>query len=707
VPGELLVKYRGEAGSVKVNNLHRNIASVRKRGFRKINIHHIKLPDNMSVEDAIEYYRQDPNVEYAEPNYIVHSTATPNDASFSTLWGLHNTGQTVNGTPGTADSDIDAPEAWDSVTGSSNVVIAVVDSGVDYNHPDLSANIWTNTGETDCSDNIDNDGNGFIDDCQGWDFLDNDNDPMDFADHGTHVAGTIAANGNNSTGITGVMWTAQIMPLRFLDSEGSGTTADAVNAILYANANGAHIINNSWGSSGFSHTLKDAIDASSAVVVCSAGNSGSDTDSSPNYPSSFTSDNIISVAATDQNDALAVFSGLGSSNFGAVSVDLGAPGKNTYSTVPGRKTILSENFNGATGSLPLLGWTTGDAGSTWAVTAGTGVSGTNSLEDSPGGNYTDNADFWASTPALDLSGETGCRMDYGLKLDLFDDFLRVEASLNGTSWTPLVSFSSTSSSSFVSLVQDLTAFDGQPTVYIRFRLDADGSGNDDGAYIDDVSITCSSTTYGGSEYEYFQGTSMATPHVAGVAGLIKVKTSSLTNLQIKNAILDGVDTSASPPLSALIGKVATNGRLNAQKAVLTSMSFPILVTVTRISNSRIDVSWQDNSSDETGFKIERESSEESTFTEIDNVAANTVSYSDTNDISPSLAYSYRVLAHGGSVSNSAYSNVIVIPAAPPSTGGGGGGGCFIKSAIQENTVSSYVQDMQRFIDRLIQQRKQL
>ena len=190
-------------------------------------VQHLKLDKGVNVEDALVKYRQSPAVEYAEPNYLHHVTAIPNDTQFTSLWGLHNTGQNVNGTAGAPDVDIDAPEAWDITTGSPNVIIGVIDTGIAYDHPDLAANMWINPGEIP-DDGIDNDGNGFIDDVNGYDFFNNDPDPMDppyslegNPGHGTHVAGTIAAVGNNSLGVTGVMHTAKLMALKAGDVNGS------------------------------------------------------------------------------------------------------------------------------------------------------------------------------------------------------------------------------------------------------------------------------------------------------------------------------------------------------------------------------------------------------------------------------------------------------------------------------------------------------
>ena len=274
---------------------------------------------------ALETYLKSPIVEYAEPDYLLSIDAIPNDPDFSLLWGMYNTGQS-GGTPGT---DIDAPEAWDLATGSSSVVIAVIDTGVDYNHEDLASNMWVNTGEIP-NNGIDDDGNGYIDDYLGWDFYNNDNDPMDDYSHGTHCSGTIAGVGNNEIGVTGVNWQAKIMPLKFLGAAGFGSISDAILAINYASQMGASVISNSWGGSGYSQALKDAIDASPAVVVCSAGNERNNNDLSPHYPSSYDSPNIISVASINRYNSLSSFS-----NYGLISVDLGAPGSDIYSTVPG------------------------------------------------------------------------------------------------------------------------------------------------------------------------------------------------------------------------------------------------------------------------------------------------------------------------------------------------------------------------------------
>jgi subtilisin family serine protease len=305
---------------------------------------------------------RDPRVRYAEPNVRVHAFVQPDDPSFPALWGLDNGGQAVNGTTGKPDADIDAPEAWAVSTGSAAVTVGVIDTGVDYTHPDLASNIWVNPGENcpGCrTDGVDNDGNGYVDDWHGWDFKNDDNNPFDDNGHGTHVAGTIGAVGDNGTGVTGVNWTVGIMPLKFLGADGSGDAADAVRAVLYATAMGAKVTNNSWGGDGYSQALADAIaqaDAHGSLFVAAAGNSFANTDTSANYPSGYELPNVVAVAATDQNDARAWFS-----NYGRRTVDLGAPGTNIFSTKPGAS---YQYLDGTSMATPQV---TGAAALAWAA----------------------------------------------------------------------------------------------------------------------------------------------------------------------------------------------------------------------------------------------------------------------------------------------------------------------------------------------------
>jgi len=276
-----------------------------------------------------------PAVTGLEPDLAFHGTAVATDPSFPSQWALHNTGQ--NG--GTAGADIRATQAWNVTTGSRSVVVGIVDSGIDVSHPDLAANIWTNPGEIP-GNGIDDDHNGYVDDVHGWNFVDNTNLVDDGFGHGTHVAGIVGAVGGNGIGVAGVAWQVSLMPLKFEDSRGIGSTSSVLAALNYATMmrrdHGIDIVatNNSWQSvAGFSQLAHDAIQAESdagIVFVAAAGNNGTDNDVTPRYPAGYRLPNVITVAATDGGDQLA-----GLSNYGATTVDLGAPGIMIQSTFPG------------------------------------------------------------------------------------------------------------------------------------------------------------------------------------------------------------------------------------------------------------------------------------------------------------------------------------------------------------------------------------
>lgn len=286
-----------------------------------------------TVPDAVASYCGKKEIlHYAEPDFVVFADQLiPNDPLFGELWGMHNTGQSG----GTVDADIDAPEAWDAATGN-NVIVAVIDTGVDYTHPDLAANMWINAGEI-AANGVDDDGNGYVDDIYGIDACNSDTDPFDDHGHGTHCSGTIAGAGNNNVGVAGVCWQARIMGAKFLSAGGSGFSSDAIICINYAAMMGARVMNNSWGGSGYSAALFDAIEDannSNALFCAAAGNSGTDNDVSPHYPSSYTNANVLSVAASTRADALSSFS-----CYGLKSVDLAAPGSSILSTLPGNSYV--------------------------------------------------------------------------------------------------------------------------------------------------------------------------------------------------------------------------------------------------------------------------------------------------------------------------------------------------------------------------------
>jgi len=330
------------------------------RDLPLINAVVIELPETADLDQELARWSEHPDVLYAEPDHVLHideplspgmtnegparsldrsgvsGLQIPNDPLFSELHGLHNTGEVI----GSEDADIDAPEAWDQFTGSSDVVVAVIDTGVDYTHEDLAANIWTNPGEMP-GDGIDNDGNGYVDDIHGIDAVNGDSDPMDDNGHGTHVAGTIAAVGNNNVGVAGVNWNAQIMAVKFLDHSGMGTYFGAIEAIDYVTRMKTDfdvnvvVSNNSYGGVLYDQALRDAIQASTEagiLFVAAAGNSGTNNDppaAYPLYPASYDLDGIVAVAATTPWDALTFFS-----NYGPTTVDLAAPGWEILSTIP-------------------------------------------------------------------------------------------------------------------------------------------------------------------------------------------------------------------------------------------------------------------------------------------------------------------------------------------------------------------------------------
>jgi subtilisin family serine protease len=337
-PGRLIVRFaRGGGGQMATMERRNQIlkslggASVQREFELVPGLCVVELPTGMTVEEALRLYNGTDGIVYAEPDYEVTVDSTiPNDSLFNELWGMHNTGQSG----GTVDADIDAPEAWDISTGSSDIIVAVIDTGIDYTHPDLTANMWVNAGEIP-GNGQDDDGNGYIDDVYGYDFVNNDGNPMDDHYHGTHCAGTIGAVGNNSQGVAGVCWNVRIMAVKFLNSAGSGSTSNAILSVQYSTLMGANLSSNSWGGGGYSQGLKDAIDAAGAagmLFVAAAGNDSGNNDTSPHYPSSYDSESLIAVMATDRYDSRSSFS-----NYGPTTVDLGAPGSEILSCKPGNQ----------------------------------------------------------------------------------------------------------------------------------------------------------------------------------------------------------------------------------------------------------------------------------------------------------------------------------------------------------------------------------
>ena len=337
VEGEVLVRHRTNAtGQIERERAEfqaeaDEVESIGRRGARRLRSR------RLGTRAMLDALRNNPDIEFVEPNYIVRSDATPNDPSFGSLWGIFNSGQYMSGSYGIAGADIDAMQAWDVTTGSRANVVGVIDTGIDYNHADLAANIWTAPRAFTVIIG------GVAITCgagtHGFNAITNSCDPMDDHSHGTHVAGTIGAVGNDGYGITGVNWVASMMGLKFLNSSGSGSTSDAIKAIEFAiqakaalgvDAN-VRILSNSWGGGGYSQSLKNQIDAANTadmLFVAAAGNNASNNDSSPTYPANYSSPNVVSVLATTNRDQRASFS-----NWGSWTVHIGAPGQSILSTV--------------------------------------------------------------------------------------------------------------------------------------------------------------------------------------------------------------------------------------------------------------------------------------------------------------------------------------------------------------------------------------
>jgi subtilisin family serine protease len=525
VPGEVLVKFKPAAIAQQTATIaalgHTVLAHLDHSGWV-----HVKLA-GQSVTEALVAYQNDPNVEAAQPNYIYHASAVPNDTQYGQLWAFKNVGQTITNanispTHGTVGDDMNIEPAWDHITDCSSVIVAVVDSGVNYTQEDLAPNMW-------------NGGPSFPN--HGQDFVDNDIDPMDLLGHGTHVAGIIGAAGNNNTGTMGVCWNANIMAVRVLDASGSGSDATIIQGINFAIAHGAKVINMSLGGGGsIDQAFSDAITAAQindVVVVVAAGNGDAngisvDNDVTPTYPCNFTQSNLICVAALDQNYALASFS-----NFGATSVDVGAPGTNILSTFAGTT---------ATTTDPLTTWTI-NHGWTHVIsnTNDSLVDPTTFLVTKYVANLSDTA-----TKGFNTSTVNAVVLNFSVAINLANSADSFVAGVDPNGADPFAPGPLTASipgpihslGSVTPISVDISACAGKTSCLIGFKLaTGPATPGDFGIGIEGFSIDTLTVTT--NTYQIDTGTSMATPEVAGLAAMLRAYNPQFTYADTLNAIKNG------------------------------------------------------------------------------------------------------------------------------------------------------------------------
>lgn len=580
---ELLVKFKAQRVNLK-NTLGRqrlaNLSARRafniKKQYPNTNLSLVESTGVQTKEQLKASLEQEADVEVVEYNYDrkLSSIAT-NDLYRSYLWGLDNSGQSVNSTVGDLDSDIDAPEAWALNEGANaEIVVAVIDSGVNYNHPDLFNQMW------DGADCVDESG-VYLGACNhGYDFVADDKTPLpgiqgginsiEALNHGTHVAGTISAQKNNSYGIIGVAPRVKIMALKFnLD------LASEIDAIDFAIQNGAKVINASYGGNDYSVLERQAIErfrAVGGIFVAAAGNGdvnglGLNNDSVPYYPASHDLDNIISVAATDQFDNRGVFS-----NYGASSVDVGAPGTNIYSATLALGSTVNQNFNALTAPQIPAGWT---ATGNWATIVESGM-GNVLYGDNSRYPYNSISADTVTSETINLSAGYGYEMSFLTRCDTeynaTDDYMRLSFSANGTDFTNIdawneytidQSFGDVDSTGYSALVMYQFAIPGEyysSNFKMRWTWVTDANNNNfGGCYIDEIVINSYSSA---ENYEFMSGTSMATPHVAGLAALIWGAKPDLSYTQVRSLVMDKGET-----LASMSGVTVSGRRINAYNSL--------------------------------------------------------------------------------------------------------------------------------------------
>lgn len=563
VPGEAIVRF--ESGTTAAERLEARRAA-RVELDQSLKLPRAQLVDvDGGVSEAIARLERQPQVAYAQPNYRYRALAVPapNDTFFGSLWGLSD--------PALPDPGVNVLEAWETEPSrGAGQVVAVVDTGVAADHPDLAGRLWSNP--DDPPGGGDQDGNGTVDDVAGYDFVDDDIDPDDYNFHGTHIAGTIAATAGNARGVAGVAPAATIMPVRVLDGDGGGSSVAVGEGIAYAAREGADVINLSLGSPAdasdqFTSDAIDEADARDVVVVAAAGNDGSDNDLTATTPCTLPQPNLVCVAAVDRLGRRASFS-----NYGATTVDLGAPGRSILSTETGYRAIFAEDF--ATPADWLTG--TSNGGVPWGLVSGPNSDGNPSVTDSPSGSYGAAADpdLYAESvlikdAPLSLAGERGCRMHFDMRRDLEPDFDFVGVGAAPRDPEEDALFSGSTGDSLHAEEVSISDLDGSGAVRPRFTLLSDGSDQRDGVHVDRLRVLCREAPVGDGGYVELGGTSMAAPHVAGVAALVRAADPVAPDTEVVQALRHGTS-----PLPALACKTVTGGIADANAAIAAVLALP-------------------------------------------------------------------------------------------------------------------------------------
>ena len=563
VEGEIIIKYKdgislkSTNGKTKTEKIRESKSLKKIKSIENMNIELVEINNDSSVEEKIEELKEYNEVEYAEPNYIYHLAYTPNDTSYNVQWAIKNTGQTIEGIAGTEDADMDVSEMWDVETDhSEDIVVAVIDTGVALNHPDISSNLIT-----------------------GYDTLTDGADlPYDDNGHGTHISGVIAALVNNNLGISGISRenNVKVMPIRAGNSDGRFQTIDIIEAINYATAHNADILNLSFGGPSYSQSEYDALAAFPGLIVAAAGNENNDNDILPTYPASFNLPNIISVAATDQNDGLADFS-----NYGATSVDVGAPGVNIYSLEGYR--AFSEDFEDVTPPDLGLKFVSGGTGDNWGTQDieefGIAMLGTAIVWSDLTKPYTSSADSYLTSTSVNINSTSESYLQFYYSCDLpsvtgpSTDYIGFEV-YDGSSWIELekINYEDGGEATY-----DVTTYKNS-NFAIRFHWHTDDADNNyNGCFIDNIKIIDASSSQG--SYQYMSGTSMATPYTVAAAATVWGHKPTLTVAQLKEKIL-----STGESFSSLSGKTVSGKRINANNAYQSVIS-PTLAEVSRIGTT--------------------------------------------------------------------------------------------------------------------------